>query len=97
MLEIKEDLRSKLDYRIIEIAQSSPNTEIKAIIVTSVPPSSEIVSNIQQSSLKIERVFNIMNVVKVRGKVKTILPIVEKPFVKYIMLEEVIVSTPELL
>ncbi|MDT7861511.1 MAG: hypothetical protein RRA45_04800 [Saccharolobus sp.] len=97
MLEIKEDLRSKVDYRIVEIAQSSPTTEIKAIIVTSVPPSSEVVNNLQQFSLKVERIFSIMNVIKVRGKAKNIIAILDKPFIRYIMLEEVIVNTPELI
>ena len=47
--------------------------------------------------LKIERVFNIMNVVKVRGKAKAIVSLLDKSFVKYIMLEEVIVNTPQLI
>ncbi|MEM3352060.1 MAG: hypothetical protein QW799_04500 [Saccharolobus sp.] len=96
MLEIKEDLRVKLDYRILEIVQNSPSTEIKAIVITSVPPSTEVINEIQKAALKVERVFSIMNVVKVRGKAKNIISILDKPFVKYIMLEEVIINTPEL-
>ncbi|WP_338600121.1 hypothetical protein V6M85_11345 [Sulfolobus tengchongensis] len=97
MLEISEDLRVKLDYRIFEIVQNSPATEIKAIIVTSLPPSSEVINEIQKASLKVDRVFSIMNVVKVRGKAKNVISLLDKPFVKYIMLEEVIVNAPELI
>ncbi|AKA73624.1 hypothetical protein SULI_06600 [Saccharolobus solfataricus] len=97
MLEISEDLKAKLDYRIFEIVQNSPTTEIRAIIITSLPPSSEILNEVQKESLKIERVFNIMNVIKVRGKAKTIASLLDKSFVKYIMLEEVIVNTPQLI
>ncbi|BDC19715.1 hypothetical protein [Acidianus sp. HS-5] len=93
MSEIKEVSRSKIDYRIIEIAQSSPSTEIEATVILNVPPSEDVLNSFE--NLKIEKVFNFMQTIKIRGKAKDVLSIANKDYVTYIMLDEIIVKNEE--
>ncbi len=94
MSNVRELMRSKVDYRIVEIADSSPSTEIKATIVLDVPPSEDIINDVSQS-VKVEKVYNFMQTIKVKGKAKDIVKLSEKSFVKYIMLDEIVVKTEE--
>ncbi|MCY0873676.1 MAG: hypothetical protein OWQ50_06390 [Acidianus infernus] len=91
--EIKEISRSKIDYRIVEIAQSSPSTEVEATVILNVPPSEDVLKSLE--NVKVERVFNFMQTIKIRGKAKDVLSIASKDFVTYIMLDEIIVKNKE--
>lgn len=94
MLSYNETIRLKVDYRIVEIAQSSPSTEIRAILVTDVPPSEDVLNEIR-GSVKVESVFNFMMTVKVKGKASEVMRLGEKPFIRYIMLDEVVARTQD--
>jgi hypothetical protein len=94
MSNVRELMRSKVDYRIVEISDSSPSTEIKATIVLDVPPSEDIINDISQI-VKVEKVYNFMQTIKVKGKAKDVAKLSEKSFVKYIMLDEIVVKTEE--
>ncbi|MFP3400080.1 hypothetical protein [Acidianus sp.] len=45
--------------------------------------------------MKVEKVFNFMQTIKIRGKAKDVLSIANKDFVTYIMLDEIIVKNEE--
>lgn len=89
----REALRSKIDYRIVEISQSSPTTEVEATIILKSSPSEDVIRSL--SNVKVVKVFNFMNTIKVRGKAKDVLKIAENPFVTYIMLDDIIVKNSE--
>ncbi|QKQ99462.1 hypothetical protein GWK48_02790 [Metallosphaera tengchongensis] len=93
MISYNEALRTKVDYRIVEIAQSSPSTEIKAILVLDTSPSDDVLKEISQ--VKIENVFSFMLTIKVRGKASDVARLGEKSFIRYIMLDEVISRTQD--
>ncbi|ABP96008.1 MULTISPECIES: hypothetical protein [Metallosphaera] len=94
MISYNEALRTKVDYRIVEIAQSSPSTEIRAILVLDTSPSEEVLKEIS-SLAKIDNVFSFMMTVKVKGKASDVARLGEKSFIRYIMLDEVIARTQE--
>ncbi|AWR97638.1 hypothetical protein DFR86_08815 [Acidianus sulfidivorans JP7] len=93
MSTIKEELKSKIDYRIIEVEQSSPTTEVEATIILNSPPSEEVIKSF--SNVQIVKVFNFMNTIKVRGKAKDVVKLSENSFVTYIMLDDIIVKNEE--
>lgn len=90
----EEKLLNKIDYRIIEIKNISPSAEVRALVITEKQPSSEIVNDIS-SIVKVELVMPFLSTVKVKAKVKDLLTLVEKDYVKYIMLEEVLAKLEE--
>ncbi len=92
MISLEDAIKSKVDYRIVEVSKSSPSTDVKAIVLTKVPPSEEIVKDVS-SSLKINKVYNFMSVVKVEGKAKDVVSLAQKDYVKYIMLEEIVINS----
>jgi hypothetical protein len=94
VISYNETVRLKVDYRIVEIAQSSPSTEIRAILVTDVPPSEDVVNEIR-GTVKVENVFNFMMTIKVKGKAGDVIKLGEKPFIRYIMLDEVVARTQD--
>ncbi len=94
MSNVREITRLKVDYRIVQIAESSPSTEVRATVILEVPPSEEVIREISQV-VTVEKVFNFMLTVKVKGKAKEIVKLSEKPFVKYIMMDEIVVKTEE--
>ncbi|AWS00665.1 hypothetical protein [Metallosphaera hakonensis] len=94
MISYNEALRTKVDYRIVEIVQSSPSTEIRAILVLDTSPSEDVLKEIS-SLATIDNVFSFMMTVKVRGKAVNIARLGEKSFIRYIMLDEVIARTQE--
>ncbi|MCI2413806.1 MAG: hypothetical protein MPF33_00915 [Candidatus Aramenus sp.] len=94
MSNVREITRSKVDYRIVQIAENSPSTEVRATVILEVPPSEEVVREISQL-VNVEKVFNFMFTVKVRGKAREVVKLSEKPFVKYIMMDEIVVKTEE--
>lgn len=67
MISYNEALRTKVDYRIVEIVQSSPSTEIRAILVLDTSPSEDVLKEIS-SLATIDNVFSFMMTVKVRGR-----------------------------
>ncbi|EZQ06968.1 MULTISPECIES: hypothetical protein [Acidianus] len=93
MSSIKEVYKSKVDYRIMEIANSSPSTEILATVILNSPPSEDIIK--QVGDVKVEKTFNFMQTIKVRGKAKDVVSLAEKEFVTYIMLDEILVKNEE--
>ncbi len=92
MISLEDAIRSKVDYRIVEVARSSPSTEVKAIVLTNVPPSEDVVNDVS-SSAKVNKVYNFMSVIKIEGKAKDVASLAQKEYVKYIMLEEIVINT----
>jgi len=90
----EERLLNKIDYRIVEINNISPSAEVIALVVTEKQPSSEIVNDIS-SMAKVELVMPFLSTVKVKAKVKDLLKLAEKDYVKFIMLEEVLAKLEE--
>lgn len=86
-------MRSKIDYRIVEISKSSPTTEIEATVILNSPPSDDIVKSL--SNVKVLKIFSFMNTIKIRGKAKDVVKIAENKFVTYIMLDDIIVKNAE--
>lgn len=85
---IKND---KIDYRITEIVEASPTTEIKAILILARTPSSDIVNQISaMKDLTVAKVMPSIMVIKVKGKARAIADLAEKDFVKHIVLEELL-------
>ena len=91
---IEEKLAQKLDYRLIEINNISPSAEVQVIVITNKPPSAEVVEDVKKVG-QVIAVFPFLSVVKVKGKVKDIISLAEKDYVKYIMLEEIIAKIEE--
>ncbi|ARM77155.1 hypothetical protein [Acidianus manzaensis] len=93
MSTIKETAKSKIDYRIVEVEQSSPTTEVEATVILNSPPSEDALKSFNE--VKILKVFNFMNTVKIRGKAKDVVKLSENPLVTYIMLDDIIVKNEE--
>jgi TolB-like protein len=91
---IEERIASKVDYRLIEINNISPSAEVQAIIITSRPPSSDVVEDVKRV-VHIIAVFPFLSTIKVKGKVRDILSLTEKDYVKYIVLEEILAKIEE--
>lgn len=89
----KETIKSKIDYRIVEISESSPTTEVEATIILNYPPSEDVLKSL--SDLKVVKIFSFMNIVKVKGKAKDVIKIAENHFVTYIMLDDIVVKNTE--
>jgi hypothetical protein len=45
---IEERIANKVDYRLIEINNISPSAEVQAIVITSRPPSSDVVEDVKR-------------------------------------------------
>ena len=90
----EEKLLNKIDYRIVEIKNISPSVEVRALIITQKQPSIEIVNDIS-SLAKVEIVMPFLSTVKVKAKVKDLLTLAEKDYIKFIMLEEVLAKSEE--
>ncbi|BCU69458.1 hypothetical protein [Stygiolobus caldivivus] len=91
---IEEKLANKIDYRLIEINNISSSAEVQAIIITSKQPSSDVVEDVKKVG-HVVAVFPFLSTIKVKGKVKDILSLAEKDYVKYIMLEEILAKIEE--
>ncbi|BCU67171.1 hypothetical protein HS7_06080 [Sulfolobales archaeon HS-7] len=81
----------KLDYRIIEIINASPATEIKVIIVLNRIPSPDIVNDISaMSGVSVVKVIPDINVIKAKGKARLFYEVASKNYVSHIILEEIL-------
>jgi len=92
----EDQLRRKIDYRIMEVQQASPETEVRVIVVTNVLPTQPILAELTSAHLKIIKVFQDFYSIKVEGKAKHVTSILSKDFVKYLILDEIIVRGAEL-
>ncbi|PVU68004.1 hypothetical protein DDW01_01455 [Sulfolobus sp. SCGC AB-777_G05] len=93
---IEEGLVNKVDYRLIEINSISPTAEVVVLVITSKPPSNEIVEDVKRVA-KVVMVIPFLSTIKVQGKVRDILSLTGKDYVKFIMLEEVLAKLEEFL
>jgi len=84
---------SKVDYRIVEVVNASPSTEIKSIVILDRPPSQEMIDEFSSSEgVKVERVLSSIMVIKVRGKAKSVVELASKDYVRHVILEEILPS-----
>ncbi|BBD71866.1 hypothetical protein HS1genome_0255 [Sulfodiicoccus acidiphilus] len=92
----EDQVKRKVDYRILEVQQASPETEIRVIIVTNVPPSEPILAELTSAHLKVVKVFPDFYSVKVEGRAKHVMAVSSRDFVKYLILDEILVRGAEL-
>ena len=90
----EERILNKIDYRIVEIKNVSPSAEVRALVITQRQPSSDIVGDISNFA-KVELVMPFLSTIKVKAKVKDLLTLAGKDYVKFIMLEEVLARPEE--
>lgn len=86
----------KLDYRILEINNISRSADVSCIIITNRPPASEIIEDIKKT-VNVLSVFSFLSTIKAKGKVKDFIELANKDYVKFIMLDEVLVKLEELM
>ncbi|AAY79610.1 hypothetical protein [Sulfolobus acidocaldarius] len=96
MSSTEEKVLEKLDYRILEINNISRSADVSCIIITNRPPASEIIEDIKKT-VNVLSVFSFLSTIKAKGKVKDFIELANKDYVKFIMLDEVLVKLEELM
>ncbi|AHC50701.1 hypothetical protein SUSAZ_00965 [Sulfolobus acidocaldarius SUSAZ] len=96
MSSTEEKVLEKLDYRILEINNISRSADVSCIIITNRPPASEIIEDIKKT-VSVLSVFSFLSTIKAKGKVKDFIELANKDYVKFIMLDEVLVKLEELM
>lgn len=80
----------KVDYRIIELSNASPTTNIRAFVVVSTKITKELLDKVYSYNIKVLKVYDFLFTIRIEGTAKTVVKLSELPEVKNILLDEIL-------